>query len=418
MPEYPGTIYITHHAFVKLNAYAAEALPNEIGGLARLRDVGNGDMIVIDVRMFEQEASGASFVLEDDMMTKFTLELVKAGKGEEIPEWCSIVHSHPVGMSAHMSNVDVSAIERFAMDQDAFSLIIPASHNANTPVTGLLMHYCVSNAGRAGKIIIRDTPVQMATTTSRIELGKQVFDLIAEKCADASDEEKVSIASLARRFATDTLPGIWKADVDALRAEAKEMVPKLVKNRYPTQYTHSSQWPRAAAHHPAGFHDRNLQRMDENEWEAEWHAYANRLPAGTRREAPLDERSDDDLDAISRGIDPGTGLQVGRRRMRKAKCILLDRRNASQDAPDVFAIGDYVAITEAGVERLITLAKDGPEMLEAAELFDTPVKVTAIDSNFYYVEGDHAVFHWEMEACGDEYDDGYLLESILDEEIV
>jgi proteasome lid subunit RPN8/RPN11 len=225
-------VHITPFALTKLNEYARAALPNEIGGLARIQSLDNGDVIVTDVKMFEQEASGVTFELSDDALTKFMQEMVKAGRAEELSEWCSIVHSHPEGMSAHMSGVDVSAIKRYAAEQDAFSLIISASRKADTQPgdANLLMHYCCN--GRAGgKIIVSDIPVHMATTQDRLALANDVAKFVRERLGQMDDADLADIDNAAHVFATDLIPGLWKADREKLRAEADEQVPKLIKTK-------------------------------------------------------------------------------------------------------------------------------------------------------------------------------------------
>lgn len=222
----PFDVYITHYALAKLNHYAKEAQPTEIGGFARLQIDGE-KVYVVDVEMIQQKSSAAFFEIESGDMADFTRNMVKDGRIDEVEEWCSIVHSHPVNMSPGMSGVDVQMLKDFAHEQDAFSLIISASHMADSK--RLEMNYCADIRGR--KVICAGMPVKVCTTVERYELSKRLVGCLERFFPEADENDKKSFQTLCDKFATDTLPGVLPSEIEAIKAEAKEMVPKLVSHR-------------------------------------------------------------------------------------------------------------------------------------------------------------------------------------------
>ena len=169
-----NNVFITPECWRKLNLYATAAIPNEIGGLARIQEGDDGDIFVVDVEMMPQVASPGTFDITATDIGAFTQRLVDEGRLDELSEWKSIVHSHPVGMSAHMSGVDVEAIKRFAEEQEAFSLIISGSRSADS--TDLLMHYCCNVRGK--HIIVSDLKVDVCSTGERIGFAEEFSEKI------------------------------------------------------------------------------------------------------------------------------------------------------------------------------------------------------------------------------------------------
>lgn len=235
LKDNPFDVFITPHCLAKLNQYARAAQPCEIGGLAKLEirpaENGRATVFVMDVHMFKQEATGGSFEIDSQQITEFMQKLIKEDRTDEIAEWCSIVHSHPIGMSPQMSGVDVDAIKRYAAEEDAFSLIITASATAATGPQGLLMHYCTNVRGQ--KVIIEDIPVHMAYMNSREDFGKKLAKYILKGIdAELDDTDKASIESLTRDFVLHTLPGVSHAENERFREEADEAVKTLIQTRH------------------------------------------------------------------------------------------------------------------------------------------------------------------------------------------
>lgn len=102
-------------------AYAAAALPAEIGGL--LRVVRDGETFrVIDLHVFPQKVSSVTFDLDGVAVARFMAELYTQGRGAECAEWSSLIHSHP-SMQPFLSGRDQENIERLAGERHAWSLI-------------------------------------------------------------------------------------------------------------------------------------------------------------------------------------------------------------------------------------------------------------------------------------------------------
>lgn len=102
-------------------AYAAAALPAEIGGLLRVVRDGN-TFRVIDLHVFPQTVTSVTFDLDGIAVARFMAELYKEGRGAECAEWSSLIHSHP-SMQPFLSGRDQENIERLAGDRHAWSLI-------------------------------------------------------------------------------------------------------------------------------------------------------------------------------------------------------------------------------------------------------------------------------------------------------
>lgn len=222
--EFPFDVHIMPDTLWKLNQYAAAAQPNEIGGLARLNFEGK-NIFVTDVKMLPQEATAGTFDITADDINKFTLEMVQEGRADELHEWCSIVHSHPVGMGPNMSGTDIAAIKRYAEEADAFSLIISASRSADSK--RLLMHYCTNVRGE--KVIYHDIPVSVGTT---VDFKENVLDKTEKFLVDLGVPESAAKGK-KHNFITqllDTIPFPIEDEEDR-KKEIQEEVKTLIKTK-------------------------------------------------------------------------------------------------------------------------------------------------------------------------------------------
>lgn len=225
--KHPFEVWITPECLVKLNEYVTAALPNEIGGLAKVECRGR-DVFVTDVHMLEQDASGGNFSIKSEDVNKFTREMVKAGRTDELPMWCSIVHSHPVGMGPTMSSTDVEAIRRYAEESDAFSLIITATRDYSGK--RMYMHYCGNVRGQ--QIIVQDMPVKIAYSGERLSLAEKVTKLVLDEIGETRiGEELPRVEAAAKQFACELLPDAFTAEREVMRKSIEEEVKRIQPQR-------------------------------------------------------------------------------------------------------------------------------------------------------------------------------------------
>ncbi len=92
----------------KLHAYVM-SVNSEIAGMGKLKLGENGDFIVEDVMIYEQEVSGATADLSSKAVARWMSDLVKAGGSPK--EWKLWWHSHDT-MSAFFSKTDTDTIDR------------------------------------------------------------------------------------------------------------------------------------------------------------------------------------------------------------------------------------------------------------------------------------------------------------------
>lgn len=201
------------------------AQPTEIGGLAKIRIDGD-DVYVEDIAMIEQDASAITFNIDKDDIQKFTLKMVQEGKDDEIHQWCSIVHSHPIGMGAEMSLTDVDAIKRFAEDQDAFSLIISTASNRAS--LDMKMHYCANIKGR--QVVFNDMPVHVCYNAERLKEGERLAKNLAKHFGilDSPEDMKV-MENACQSFMGSKVPHIFSKDRNKLRKDIEAEVKRLIK---------------------------------------------------------------------------------------------------------------------------------------------------------------------------------------------
>lgn len=214
----PFSVWITPDCLEKLNLYATEALPTEIGGFAKI-EPEDGVIFVTDIFIPKQSATGAYFEVSAEMDAEFMQWMVKNGKRDEIHLWKSIVHSHPVGMGPSMSGTDVEAIKRRAEDDEAFSLIISASRNADS--TNMFMHYCKVIYGQP--FIWRDIPVGVGWDIERMKYAEKIavgvtVDLFGK---DASDKEHQLVKDAMERVVCEMLPRTNSKDYSELKKQIK-----------------------------------------------------------------------------------------------------------------------------------------------------------------------------------------------------
>ena len=183
--KFPYKVVVTQKALYLMNKYAMYAQPTEIGGLARIQiDKDAKQVRVVDVAFMEQTSNSVHFQIESDAMAKWTQGMIKAGRAGELPEWCSLFHSHPVGCSPSMSGEDLEEIQKFASDESAFSLILTASLKGDS--TRMAMHYCGRIMGE--KYVIPDIPV-LVEQESFMDQAKEYSEYILTKeKIDASKE--------------------------------------------------------------------------------------------------------------------------------------------------------------------------------------------------------------------------------------
>lgn len=234
--KFPYDIYVTPECLVKMNEYGRAAQPCEVGGLARLQiDRENKNIFVTDIRVFQQNAYSAFFQIEPEAINAWMRDMVKEGRGDELSEWKSIFHTHPVGMGPSMSAHDVDEIESYAEEEDAFSFILSASNNADS--TRMFMHYCCNMYGV--KHVIRDIPVSTSISADRVELSTQMTKYLYKKLGgkdQLDDKDYDKLDGLVAEFLTDKVPTYFSEGRDKLRSAIEKHVTAVVSknNSYQT----------------------------------------------------------------------------------------------------------------------------------------------------------------------------------------
>lgn len=183
---FPQTIHVMEEVKRKFNLYAQAALPCEIGGLARIQEYDIG-LVVTDFVILEQDATGATFNIGKKEINDFTQKMVDDKKLDQLHEWCSIIHSHPVGCDPFLSGTDVEAIKSLAQEGHAFSLIMEASAKADS--NNFKMHFCVDT--EVGHVIVDNIAVRTA---------------ISQASADEQENIKAEVKKLLRPPVRHVLP--------------------------------------------------------------------------------------------------------------------------------------------------------------------------------------------------------------------
>lgn len=268
-PKFPYEIFITPEALVKTNEYARAALPTEIGGFARLQiNKEEKRIYIIDVAMLEQKTQAAYFEVHPDAVNKWTREMIKAGRADELSEWRSLVHSHPVNHAPSMSSVDVDHIKQFASDEDAFSFILTASETAASQ--RMFMHYAYSAKAESTSeyfeggnftYVIHDIPVKVAYSADRLTAANKIVkkalkDLGGE---DFSEEERTKLTNQLTRVICNDTPIYPHEERMRLRKEIEAHTEEIITREDLSKTRGSRQ--------AAGFRTRELEGLSKEDRE-------------------------------------------------------------------------------------------------------------------------------------------------------
>ena len=129
--------YITTSAAMRYYMLATQSGNREVGGYAKFHRDEHDNHIITDMRPLRQASSECYFEIDEKVNAQFLEELVASG--EDPADWSMLFHTHPSGMSASMSGVDVKQISEMATDlpgQVARSMIlaqgkvVPTMHEA------------------------------------------------------------------------------------------------------------------------------------------------------------------------------------------------------------------------------------------------------------------------------------------------
>lgn len=227
--KFPFTIWVTPECLVKMNEYGRAAQPTEVGGLARIEiDREGKNIFVTDIHVFEQVANAAHFQIPVEAMMEWTRQMVKDGRSDELAEWKSIFHTHPIGMGPNMSGEDVDELKNFAAEGDAFSFILTASNTADS--ARFLMHYCCNFYG--AKHVIKDIDVKRCISSDRLAMCDNLTNYLFRKLGGSSqlnDKDKEVLDTLVTEFLTNKVPTYFSQGRAELRADIEEHVKAVVK---------------------------------------------------------------------------------------------------------------------------------------------------------------------------------------------
>lgn len=129
--------WINTTAAMKYYMLATQSGDREVGGYAKFRIDEHENVIVEDLRVIRQDSTECYFEISDTENAKFLEQLV--ADGEDPKDWGMLFHTHPSGMGASMSGVDVKMLTEMAKDlpgQVARSMILsmgkmnPTMHEA------------------------------------------------------------------------------------------------------------------------------------------------------------------------------------------------------------------------------------------------------------------------------------------------
>lgn len=104
----------------KLHAYVM-AVQSEIAGMGKVRFEENGDIVVEDIMIYDQEVTGGTADLSSEALARFMTELVR--KGESPKNWVLWWHSH-FTFEAFFSGTDTGTIERSTEFDYIISLVV------------------------------------------------------------------------------------------------------------------------------------------------------------------------------------------------------------------------------------------------------------------------------------------------------
>lgn len=251
--DHPFDVWINPDCLEKFNMYATEAIlqrSSEIGGFARVQEEDN-TVFVTDVFIPEQRATAGTFDISPEMDSEFMRYMMKQGKREDIKNWKSIVHSHPVGMGPSMSGTDVTAIQRRAEDGECYSLIMSASRDYSS--TRLFMHYCLRVGGKY--VIFRDIPVNVGWNMSRRDRADELAELVGKELVgeDITKEDASEIRDAMREAMCTYLPPRFESERKKLLSEIKKEVAQKIPAPQPRSWDKPStynQWKVNNKHKP------------------------------------------------------------------------------------------------------------------------------------------------------------------------
>lgn len=122
------TFHIEGDVLGRFYAYAEAAFPHEIGGMLQVIREGATTFRAIDLCVFPQRVTHTTFDLDELAVARFMGTLAVSGRGDEVAEWSSLIHSHP-RMTPFLSGRDQDNIERLAQEGFAWSLICSINPN-------------------------------------------------------------------------------------------------------------------------------------------------------------------------------------------------------------------------------------------------------------------------------------------------
>lgn len=226
--KFPYDIYVTPECLAKMNEYGRAAQPCEVGGLARIEiNKETKNIFVIDIEVFPQRAYPAFWEMSAEARNDWTRKMIKEGRADELAEWKSIFHTHPIGMGPSMSGHDIDQIMEYAEEEDAFSFILSSSNNADS--TRMFMHYCCNFYGE--KYVIKDIPVKTSISADRVALSDQMTKYLAKKLGgkDALNEKDMErLDELVTEFLTAKVPMYFEEGRNALRESIEHHVAAVV----------------------------------------------------------------------------------------------------------------------------------------------------------------------------------------------
>lgn len=113
-------LIITSEVEAKLHAYV-RAVNTEIAGMGKARISHEGDIMLLDVAIYDQEVTGGTADLSTEALARFQTELIQ--KGESPKDWIVWWHSH-ADMSAFFSGRDTATIASSDEFQHLISLVV------------------------------------------------------------------------------------------------------------------------------------------------------------------------------------------------------------------------------------------------------------------------------------------------------
>lgn len=115
-------ILLTNEVAIKLKYYTHFA-PGEVSGMAKTSINGDGDIVVVDIELFEQECTGGTTDIDDASMAKF-MHLMSQ-RGESLKSWNLWWHTH-ANMNVFWSGTDTGTINAH---KDAYDFLVSVVTN-------------------------------------------------------------------------------------------------------------------------------------------------------------------------------------------------------------------------------------------------------------------------------------------------